>query len=110
MINDSCIFYSKKCEIRRKELGKLVGTTVRTPSNVYILENEEQCYMSQTYESLLWNRRMVHLNFDNLVKVSKKGAVRNLPKIIKPPNHVYRHCPHGEQMKTRIKVKEHTTS
>ena len=82
-----CIFYSKKCEIRRKDSEKLVGTAVRTPSNVYILENEEQCYMSQIDESLLWHRRMGHLNFDNLVKVSKRGAVRNLPKIIKPPNH-----------------------
>ena len=35
-----CIFDSKKCEIRRKDSGKLVGTSMRTPSNVYILENE----------------------------------------------------------------------
>ena len=49
-----CIFDSKKCEIRRKYSGKLVGTVVRTPSNVYILENEEQCYMSQIDESLQW--------------------------------------------------------
>ena len=34
-----CIFDSNKCEIRRKYSGKLVETTVRTPSNVYILEN-----------------------------------------------------------------------
>ena len=45
-----CTFDSKKCEIKRKYLGKLVGTIVRTPSNVYILENEEQCYMSQIDE------------------------------------------------------------
>ena len=42
-----CIFDSKKCEIKIKDLGKLVGTIVRTPSNVYILENEEHYYMSQ---------------------------------------------------------------
>ena len=30
-----CIFDSKKCEIKRKDSGKLVGTVVRTPSNVY---------------------------------------------------------------------------
>ena len=83
---------------------------MRTPSDVYILENEEQCYMSQIDESLLWNRRMGHLNFDNLVQVSKKGAVRKFPKIIKPPNHVCRHCLHGKQTRTRFKVKEHTTS
>ena len=57
---------------------------MRTPRNVYILENEEQCYMIQIDESLLWQRRMGHLNFNNLVKVNKMGAVKNLPKIIKP--------------------------
>ena len=57
---------------------------MRTSSNVYILENKEQCYMSQIDESMLWHRRMGHLKFDNLVKIRKKGAVRNLPKIIKP--------------------------
>ena len=31
------IFNSKKCEIRRKDSRKLVGTASRTPENVYIL-------------------------------------------------------------------------
>ena len=55
------IFDSKTCEIIRKYSGKIVGTVMRTTSNVYILENEEQCYMSQIDESLLWNRRMEEL-------------------------------------------------
>ena len=59
-----CVFDSKKCEIKRKDSGKIVGNVVRTLSNVYILENEEQCYMSQIDESLLWHRRMGHLNLD----------------------------------------------
>ena len=46
-----CIFYYEKCEIRKKDLGKLVGIDVRNSSNVYILENEEQCYMSMIDES-----------------------------------------------------------
>ena len=83
---------------------------MRTPSNVYILENEEQCCMSQTNESLLWHRRMDHLKFYNLVNVSKNGVVRNFPKFIKPPNHVCRHCLHGKQTRTSFKVKDYTTS
>ena len=105
-----CIFDSKKCEIKRNDSGKLVGTGMKTPSNVYILENEEQCYMIQIDEILIWNIWMGHLNSDNLVKFSKKGDVRNLPKIIKPPNHVCRHCLHEKQTRTSFKVKEHTTS
>ena len=83
---------------------------MRTPSNVYILENQEQCCMSQIDESLLWYKRMGHLNFDNLVKIILKGVVINIPNIIKPPNHVCRHYLHGKQTRTSFKVKEHTTS
>ena len=32
-----CFFYSEKCEIRKKDSGKIVGTTVRNSNNVYIL-------------------------------------------------------------------------
>ena len=66
--------------------------------------------MIEIDESFLWYRRMGNLNFDNLVKISQKGAIRNLPNIIKPPNHVCRHCLHGKHMRTSFKIKEHTTS
>ena len=105
-----CIFDSKKCKIKKKNLGRITRTAVRTPSNVYILEIEEQCYMSQVDQSMLWNRRMGHLNFYNIVKVSKKGVVRNLPKILKSPTYVCRHCRHGKQTKGIFKIKEHITS
>ena len=55
---------------RSVKSGKLVWNAIRTPRNVYILENEEQCYMRQNDESFLWNRRMGHLNFENIVKIS----------------------------------------
>ena len=80
------VFDSKKCEIRRKDLGKLVGTASRTPENVYILNTklDEECHINLVDESWLWHRRLGHINFDNLVKVSNLGAVRNMPKITKP--------------------------
>ena len=47
------IFYSQKCEIRRKNLGKLVGVASRTPENVYILNTRqsEKCHMNLVDES-----------------------------------------------------------
>ena len=45
-----------------------------------------------TDESWLWHRRMGHINFDNLVKINKKGAVREMPTTIKPSNVVCKHC------------------
>ena len=103
-------FDSEKCEIRKKDLGRLLGTAVRNLSNVYILENEEQCYMSMIDESSLWHRRLGHLNIDNLMKVSKKEAVRDLPKIVKPLNSVCKHCQHGKQTRVIFKTKEHMNS
>jgi transposase InsO family protein len=44
------------------------------------------------------------------VKVNNLGAVRNLPKIIKPSNAMCRHCQLGKQTRVRFKTKEYTTS
>ena len=46
-------------------------------------------------EGWLCHRRLGHLNFDNLVKISKE-AIRDLPKIVKPLNSVCKHCQHGK--------------
>ena len=73
----------------------LLGFAIRNSSNVYIIENEEQCYMSMIDESWLWHRRMGHLNFYNIMKVSKKEVVRDFSKILKPLNSVCKHCQHG---------------
>ena len=67
-----CIFYSKKCEIGEKDLGRIFGTAVRNSNNVYIRENENQCHLSMVDEIWLWHKRMGHLKFDNLIEVRKK--------------------------------------
>ena len=107
-----CIFDSQKCEIRSKQLGKLVGTAPRTSENVYILNKKmhEECHLNVMDESWLWHRRMGHINFDNLVKISNLEAVRNLPKITKPSNPICRHCQLGKQTRVRFKTKEYSTS
>ena len=105
-----CTFHSEKCEIRKKDSWRLVGTVVGNSSNVYIIENEDQCYMSMIDQSWLWHKRMVHLNFHNLIMLSKKEVVRDLPKIVKPLKSICKHWQHGNQTKVSFKVKGHTTS
>ena len=105
-----CIFDLEKCEIRKKDSGRVVCIAIGNSNKVHILENENQCYLSMVNESWLWKRRMGHLNFDNLVKISKKEAVRGLPKIVKPLNTVCKHCQHGKQTRVSFKTKEHMTS
>jgi hypothetical protein len=88
-----CISDSQKCEIRREDIGKLVGIAPRIPENVYILDVKlnEECHINFVDESWLWHRRLGHIKFENIVKVRNLGAIRNLTKNIKPSNSMCRH-------------------
>jgi hypothetical protein len=71
-------FDSQKCEIRKEGSGKLISTTAITSSNIYVLSEigNEKCCLGKEDESWLWHRRMGHIHFYNLVKVSKREVVR----------------------------------
>jgi hypothetical protein len=81
-------FDSQKCHIRKEGSGKLVTTAARTSSNIYVLSEigNEKCRLGKEYESWLWHRRMGHIHFDNIIKVSKREAIREIPQITKPTN------------------------
>jgi transposase InsO family protein len=53
---------------------------------------------------------MGHIHFDNLVKVNKREAVREMPQIKKPTNTLCKHCQQGKKTKTRFKSKEYSTT
>jgi hypothetical protein len=105
-------FYSHKCEIRKACSDKLVATTARTSSNIYVLSEigNEKCCLGKEDEVWLWNKIMCHINFNNLVKVNKKEAVREIPQITKPTNTLCNHCQQGKQIKTRFKSQEYSTT
>jgi hypothetical protein len=52
---------------------------------------------------------MGQFHFNNLVKVIKREAVRDIPQITKPTNTLCKHCQHGKQTKTKFKSKEYST-
>ena len=53
---------------------------------------------------------MGHINFENLVRIRKKEAVREMLKISKPSNTLCEACRHGKQTKVQFKTKEHFAS
>ena len=65
--------------------------------------------MGQIDKSWICHRRIGHMSFDNLVKVSKKEVGRDMPKIIKPSNSICRHYQQGKQKIVRFKRKEYST-
>jgi hypothetical protein len=90
----------------------LVGTAARTSNNIYVLSEigNEKCCLGKEDEIWLWHRRMGHMHFDNLVKVNKREAFREMPQITKPTKTLCKHCQQGKQTKTRFKSKEYSTT
>jgi len=80
----------------------LVATTIRTPNNIYILnENKKEiCCLGRENEIWLWHKRMGNMNFDNLVNIRKKEEVRAIPEISKPVSTMCKHFLHGKQTRT----------
>jgi hypothetical protein len=70
----------------------------------------EKCCLGKEDESWLWNKRMGHIHFDNLVKVNKREAVKEMPQITKPTNTLCKHCQQGKQKKNKFKSKEYSTT
>jgi hypothetical protein len=64
-------------------------------------------FLRKGNESWLWHKRMGHMNFDNLSKINRKEAVKEMPKISKPTNTLYENCLQGKQIKTKVKSKEY---
>ena len=104
------IFFSKDCEIRKEGSNRLVATATRTPNNIYILNEigKEICCLGKEDESWLWHKRMGHIHFDNLINISKKKVVREIPYITKPTNVICKHCQHGKQTKVDFKTKQYS--
>jgi hypothetical protein len=90
----------------------MVATTLRTPNNIYILDEVkgEKCCMGQIDQSWLWHRRMGHINFDNLVKINKKQGCKGSSLNCKTFRSICKHCQHGKQTRVSFKTKEHSTS
>jgi hypothetical protein len=84
----------------------------RTSSNIYVLSEigDEKCFLAKEYKVWLWNIRMGHINFDNLIKVRKNKEVREMHQIMKPTDTLCKHCHRGKKTKTKIKSKEYSTT
>jgi len=74
------------CKIFDKT-GKLLAIGEKSRGNLFYLNiSSNACTVASSDKKRLWNRRLCHVNFDNLVKVGRKNCVRGLPPITKPNN------------------------
>lgn len=95
-------FNSQGCAIKSSS-RKTVTTRLRTIGNIYNLLDsieskniEGMCLMGQVEENWLWHKCLGHVNFDNLVRISKNQNVIGLPILSKPTNTVCKECLKGK--------------
>ena len=90
------LFDSKECRKMKQGSGKLAATTTMTPNNIYMLDKIkcEKCHLGKEDESWIWHKRMWHIHFDNLIKIYKNQAVRNMSEVTNPANIVCEQCQH----------------
>lgn len=89
-----------------KEYNILVEV-VRTSDNCYVIDphsqQEDTCLLTQKDETNLWHQRLRHLNFRNLTRLSKKGIVKDHPKLSKVDNLICKSCQMGKQIRVSHK-------
>ncbi|GLJ40699.1 hypothetical protein SUGI_0840630 [Cryptomeria japonica] len=96
-------FKDRKCKIINKT-GLEIVTGIQTRGNIFHLNTgNKTCLISHIDESWLWNKRLCHVNFDCIVKMSSTKAVRDIPNIMKAHNLVCKKCQLGKQVRTSFK-------
>lgn len=90
--------------------GKLIGKGDQTRSNLFYLDMENvSCFVAKFDDVWLWHKRLCHVNFDNLLNISKMKKVRGLPKLKKPDNIMCKLCQLGKMTRSSFKSKTYTS-
>ena len=84
-VADEVCFSKRRCWIV-DEHGKNLLVLTRSGDNCYILDVSKitkcsKCYKAIDEASVLWHKRLGHVNFKDLKKLSKHEVVRELPPI-----------------------------
>jgi hypothetical protein len=104
------VFTFKDCKIKSVNSGEVVAKGIRTYNNVYVLkEDREECHLRKHNERWLWHMRLVHINFDHLIKLKNLEVVKDLPRISNPQDSVCKPCQVGKLNRTQFKSKSSTS-
>ena len=73
--------------------GNLIGKGDQTRSNLFYLDIEDAiCLITKFDDVWLWHKRLCHVNFDYLIRISNINKVRGFPKLKKLDNVICKQC------------------
>ncbi|XP_051117853.1 uncharacterized protein LOC127242378 [Andrographis paniculata] len=103
-------FTRESCEVFDAD-EKCVMIGVRSKNNCYLLEKPKmQALILKDDETMLWHTKLGHFNPQNLMRISKLGAIRGLSKFSKLPRATCGHCARGKQKRVAHLALEQQTS
>ena len=98
------LFNSTKCEIKKGRYGKIVATASQAPNDIYVLdEATKACILVEEDESWLWHKQMSHINFENLLKITKRNQYEKCRKSQNLLTHYVRHVGMASRQKSNLK-------
>ncbi|KAM1362877.1 hypothetical protein PS1_028186 [Malus domestica] len=95
-VADEVCFSKRGCRIM-DEHGKNLLVLPRSRNNCYILDVSKvaeypKCHKATDETSVLWHKRLGHVNFKDLKKLSKHKVVTGLPPLSVSDSYVYGSC------------------
>ena len=105
-------FKKEKCILNEKKGNALLSANRK--GNLYAIDmspattNGVSCFYTKatSEESWLWHKRLSHLNFKTINKLSKRELVKGLPQMEYAKEKLCNACQKGKQTRTSFKSKE----
>ncbi|XP_071724534.1 uncharacterized protein [Rutidosis leptorrhynchoides] len=85
----------------RAEKEAVIMTGTRQTNNTYTLNGDIKCLKTNTENLKLWHKKLGHIDFRNLVDLSKTGYVKGLPPLTYDSNITCGDCQLGKQTKQK---------
>ncbi|XP_031261281.1 uncharacterized protein LOC116119476 [Pistacia vera] len=101
IFDKGCIvkFSKNMCQVLNGD-GTSLLEGKRSNDNCYLLSNKVSCLSSKTDCVDFQHKKLGHMNFKDLVKLSKKDVVKGLPKLEFPKGKTCGPCQQGKQTKS----------
>ena len=84
----------------------MIASVSKTKGNVFHLNSDVIFFVAKVDDSWLWHKRLCHINFDNIVKISNVKAVRDLPSIARLVDTICRECVMGKHVRSSFRSKQ----
>ncbi|MFA1236664.1 GAG-pre-integrase domain-containing protein, partial [Klebsiella pneumoniae] len=107
----SIVFEHDACLILDSKTKEIIfkGTRKNNVYELYLDELpslDEKCFVISNEVQWLWHKRLGHVNFKMISKLSKYDLVRGLPKISFKKDHLCDACQKGKQVKSSFKAND----